>query len=151
MYVLRIIHLNIVLGEAEGRVLREEGTVATIENVDFRKGKFWVRLGVGCPILLSDELRHERSTVSGIFAVEYQQGICRTGLLKQLRRQSRLVIVVDRTIDMSTFKFVLKAAVHNHSVGILCIEFPVNNFEEGFLGDPGYRPCVSVLVEVGQE
>lgn len=84
------LHLNVVLGEAEGAVVLEEGAVAAVEDVDVGVGEprvvFFVDLTIAAPDVLSpmrvvsvgrrikgpEHHLHEWSTVGRIFAVKNQ-------------------------------------------------------------------------------
>ena len=46
-------HLDIVLGIASKLVIKEEGAVASVQNVHFWIGKFWVLVGIASPVLVT--------------------------------------------------------------------------------------------------
>ena len=48
-------HLHVVLGVASEFVVHEEGTVATVQNVHFWIGEFWVLVCVASPVLVTKE------------------------------------------------------------------------------------------------
>ena len=52
-------HLYIILWIASKFMIQEEGTVATVENVYFRIGKFGVLVSVASPVLMTKEFRPE--------------------------------------------------------------------------------------------
>ena len=50
------VHAKVVLGVATGRVSMEEGAVATVEDIDFRKGEVRVLVSVLFAILRAYKL-----------------------------------------------------------------------------------------------
>lgn len=56
LFMLLGIHTKVVLGIATGRVSMEEGAVATVEDIDFRKGEVRILVSVFFAVLRADEL-----------------------------------------------------------------------------------------------
>lgn len=56
VFVLLIIHFNIILWKAPNSVFFEEGTVSSIEDVNFRIGELGVLVCVSSPVFMPYEL-----------------------------------------------------------------------------------------------
>ena len=133
-FVLFSVHLDIVLGVASNAVFRKEGTVATIQDEHIRVREVRVAINVDSAVMVPNVLGHNGSPVRRILAVK-NQGSTRFGSVKQLASKSILVIIVESTVDVTTFIFIFESAVNNHNVIELTIKLPIQELQKGVLVD----------------
>ena len=135
--MILVLHLDVVLGEAERAVLLKELAVTAVKDVHLRIGEFWVLEVVDRPVLVANELGHARCTVDRVFAVEDEEGVWWVGLLEKLFCQKRLVVVVDGTFNVATLVLVLETAVDDHDFVVVGIVVTVEYADQSVLLDAG--------------
>lgn len=150
------VHAKVVLGIATSRVSMEEGTVATVEDVDFRKGEVRILVSVLFAVLRAYKLGpvavsrckekkkdqdcpvgflHERCTMRRVLAVEHQQRVFTRRGLEETLGKLFLVTKVQSTFNVPTVVFILKAAVNDHLVVIQVVVNTIEYVNQSLTGD----------------
>jgi len=79
-----VLHLDVGLWKTLCPVLLEELAVAAVKNVDLRVGQLWIPVSVHHPVVVTDELGHQRSPMLRVLAVEDEQRSRRTLPIEEL-------------------------------------------------------------------
>ena len=124
-----IIHSNPVLRVAATSELCEETTVSSLKDVNFWVSQLRVVLGIDGPVLLSDMACHDWCAMGRIFTVKDEERLAWDSSFEQLAGKQFLVVVVDRTIDVTTLKLVLETTINNHTLIELAIVGPIQDLQ----------------------
>lgn len=138
MFELLGVHFDVVLGIAQRSMLRKERAVPALQDVQVGVGEVGIVVHVEGTVLVPNEFGHDGRAVRRILAVQNQRR-ARFGTGEQLRGQKLLVVVVDRSVDVTPLVLVLEPAVDHHDVVEPVVVLAVHHLHQGTLADPRER------------